>query len=89
MIAKNFISYPEALRFQREMFSNGYKNQPRIMRLMTVIFKQLPEVPSWVKEAAAAAKRLVKFWKGQQIAMNFVHRARKPERDFSSSMTMV
>lgn len=71
MIAKNYIRYPEALRFQVEMFSNGYKNSPRIMRLMTVIFKQIADVPAWVKEAAAAAKRLVKMWKAAQIVLNF------------------
>lgn len=71
MIAKNYIRFPEALRFQVEMFSNGYKNSPRIMRLMTVIFKQVASVPAWVKSAAAAAKRLVKMWKGQQITLNF------------------
>ena len=51
MIAKNYIRFPEALRFQVEMFSNGYKNSPRIMRLMTVIFKQTADVPGWVKKA--------------------------------------
>lgn len=71
MIAKNYIRFPDALRFQIEMFSKSYKNSPRIMRLMTVIFKQLPNVPTWVKSAAAAAKRLVKMWKGQQITLNF------------------
>lgn len=71
MIASNYIKYPEALRFQVEMFSNGYKNSPRIMRLMTVIFKQIADVPGWVKEAAAAAKRLVKMWKAAQIGLNF------------------
>lgn len=71
MIAKNYIRFPEALRFQIEMFSNGYKNSPRIMRLMTVIFKQVQDVPAWVKKAAAAAKRLVKMWKSQQVEINF------------------
>lgn len=70
MIAKNFIRYPEALRFQVEMFSNGYHNSPRLMRLMTVIFKQVSDVPAWVKEAAAAAKRLVKIWKKAQVCMD-------------------
>lgn len=71
MIAKNYIRFPEALRFQCEMFSNGYHNSPRLMRLMTVIFKQVADVPSWVKTAAAAAKRLVKMWKKAQIILNF------------------
>ena len=76
MIAKNYIRYPEALRFQVEMFSNGYKNSPRIMRLMTVIFEWKDAIPAWVKDAAAAAKRLVKHWKKSQIVMNF----KAPER---------
>jgi len=71
MIAKNFIQHPEALRFQAELFHNGYHNSPRIMRLMEVICRIAPTVPRWVKEAAAATKRLVKMWKGQQITLNF------------------
>lgn len=74
MIAKNYIKYPEALRFQVEMFSNGYHNSPRIMRLMEVIFNFQPEVPAWVKEAAARAKALVKRWKAAQVLLNFTDR---------------
>lgn len=71
MIARNYIRYPEALRFQREMFSNGYHNSPRIMRLMECIFDFAATVPAWVKEAAARAKDLVKKWKAAQVLMNF------------------
>ena len=60
MIAKNFIRFPEALRFQCELFSNGYHNQPRIMRLMQCIFDWKPEAPSWWKDAKARAKALAK-----------------------------
>lgn len=66
MIAANYIKYPEALRFQREMFSNGYKNSPRIMRLMTVIFEWADVMPQWMKEATKRAKQLVKAWKRMQ-----------------------
>lgn len=78
MIAKNFIRYPEALRFQVEMFSNGYKNSPRIMRLMTVIFKQMADVPQWFKAAASRAKALVKKWKKGQDVLAFGGRTYKP-----------
>lgn len=71
MIAKNYIKYPEALRFQREMFSNGHHNSPRIMRLMTVIFDWKIEKPQWVKDATARAKALVKRWRAAQMCMNF------------------
>lgn len=71
MIAKNYIKYPEALRFQCEMFSNGYKNSPRIMRLMTVIFDWKVETPQWFKDAQARAKALVKVWKKAMIPFNF------------------
>lgn len=71
MIASNYIKHPAALRFQCEMFSNGYKNSPRIMRLMTVIFKQVADVAAWVKDATAAARRLVKMWKKMQVCLNF------------------
>lgn len=63
MIAKNYIKFPEALRFQVELFSNGYKNSPRIMRLMTVIFDQRPDVPQWWKDLKSAERRLIKHWK--------------------------
>lgn len=94
MIARNYIRYPETLRFQVEMFSNGYKNSPRIMRLMTVIFDWKISAPAWVKEAAAAAKRLVKLWKAAQIALNFkdtsqdkkASMAYKPNHNFTPSL---
>jgi len=70
MIAANYIKHPEALRFQRELFSNGYHNSPRIMRLIEVIFDWKPSVPDWVKTAASRAKRLVKQWKNAQITIN-------------------
>jgi len=69
MIASNYIKHPEALRFQCEMFSNGYKNSPRIMRLMTVIFDWKLQAPQWVKDAMAKAKRLVKMCREQQMEL--------------------
>lgn len=63
MIAKNFMKYPEALRFQRELFSNGYHNSPRIMRLMQCIFDWKPTVPDWWKAAKAKARALAKLVK--------------------------
>lgn len=73
MIARNYIKYPEALRFQVEMFSNGYHNSPRIMRLMECIMAGFfkPGVPQWVKDMASRAKALVKRWKAAQIGLNF------------------
>jgi len=71
MIAKNYIKHPEALRFQREMFSNGYHNSPRIMRLMEVIFSFAAAVPQWVKDMKKRAADLVKHWKAGQIGLNF------------------
>lgn len=58
MIAKNYIRYPEALRFQVEMFSKGYKNQPRIMRLLEVICDWSPATPEWFAQARKRAKDL-------------------------------
>lgn len=60
MIARNFVKYPEALRFQREMFSNGYHNQPRLMRLMECVFDWSATVPDWWKEAKGRARDLAK-----------------------------
>ena len=59
MIASNFIRHPDALRFQRELFHNGYKNSPRIMRLMECVFKFARDVPGWVKEAARKAGQIL------------------------------
>lgn len=69
MIAKNYIRYPEALRFQVEMFSNGYHNSPRIMRLMEVIFEWKEATPQWLIEQRERAKLLVKAWKIRMIEM--------------------
>lgn len=63
MIAKNFVKYPEALRFQREMFSNGYHNSPRIMRLMECVFDWSATVPDWWKEAKGRARSLARLVK--------------------------
>lgn len=71
MIAANYLKHPDALRFQRELFHNGFKNSPRIMRLMECVFKFAPEVPQWAKDLARKARQLVKLWKGCQIALNF------------------
>ena len=71
MIASNYLKHPEALRFQRELFHNGYKNSPRIMRLMECVFKFAPEVPQWAKDLARKARQLVKLWKAGQITLNF------------------
>lgn len=85
MIARNFIKFPEALRFQRELFSNGYHNQPRIMRLMQCIFDWTPAAPDWWKEAKGRARDLARrvkksindFFKGVVVAP--VARARSIE----------
>ena len=58
MIARNYIKHPETLRFQREMFSNGYHNSPRIMRLMECIFDWTPVAPDWWIAAKAKARAL-------------------------------
>ena len=63
MIAKNYIKFPEALRFQCEMFSNGYHNSPRIMRLVECIFDWKKSIPQWWKDLKAAEGRLIKHWK--------------------------
>ena len=71
MIAKNYLKHPEALRFQRELFHNGFKNSPRIMRLMECVFNFAPTTPQWAKNLARKARNLVKAWKAAQIAVNF------------------
>lgn len=69
MIAKNYIKFPEALRFQMEMFSNGYHNSPRIMRLVQVIFKWTPSIPQWWKDLKSAEGRLIKIWRKAMFEM--------------------
>lgn len=75
MIAKNYMKHPEALRFQRELFSNGFHNSPRIMRLMECIFDWTPAAPAWWTAAKARARALAKtvkksiadFFKGMTV----------------------
>lgn len=74
MIAANYLKHPDALRYQRELFHNGFKNSPRIMRLMECVFKFAPEVPQWAKDAARKARQLVKLWKAAQVLINFTSR---------------
>lgn len=70
MIAKNYIKYPEALRFQCEMFGRGHTGHyPRIMRLMEVIFEWKPSTPDWVTTAKTRAAQLVKAWKNCQLEL--------------------
>ena len=69
MIASNYIKYPEALRFQHELFSNGHHNSPRIMRLMGVVFDWTVTVPQWLKDRRARAKVLVKTWQNAMLEM--------------------
>jgi hypothetical protein len=71
MIAKNYSKHPEALRFQRELFHNGFKNSPRIMRLMECVFNFTPTTPQWAKDLARKARQLVQAWKRAQICCNF------------------
>ena len=60
MIAANYTRHPEALRFQRELFSNGFHNSPRIMRLMECIFDWTPAAPAWWTAAKTRARALAK-----------------------------
>ena len=69
MIARNYIQFPEALRFQRELFHNGYRNSPRIMRLMECVFSWTASIPEWVTEAKARAVQIVKAWKSRQVEL--------------------
>ncbi|TAH12292.1 MAG: hypothetical protein EAZ11_06690 [Curvibacter sp.] len=71
MIAANYLKHPESLRFQRELFHNGFKNSPRIMRAMECIFKFSPDVPQWAKDMARKARQLVQAWKKAQVSCNF------------------
>jgi hypothetical protein len=82
MIAKNYLKHPEALRFQRELFHNGFKNSPRIMRLMECVFNFAPTTPQWAKDLARKARQLVQAWKRAQITVNFSGPAiaKRPER---------
>lgn len=80
MIAKNYLKHPDALRFQRELFHNGFKNSPRIMRLMECVFKFAPEVPQWAKDAARRARQLVKAWKSAMLTLNFAARVNEGKR---------
>jgi hypothetical protein len=65
MIARNYVKHPEALRFQREMFSNGYHNSPRIMRLMECIFDWTSAVPGWWVQEKARARALARAVKNK------------------------
>lgn len=84
MIASNYIKHPDALRFQRELFHNGYKNQPRLMRLMECMFKFTPSVPQWAKDAASRARQLVREWKEAQRTISFA----RPIKEWIESMQM-
>lgn len=75
MIAKNYIQNPEALRFQRELFSVGHHNQPRLMRLIQCIFAWAPSAPEWWTAARAKAKALARNVKKSIVDMF------KPEKD--------
>ncbi|MDP3798889.1 MAG: hypothetical protein Q8R06_17380 [Polaromonas sp.] len=77
MIAKNYMKHPDALRFQRELFSNGFHNSPRIMRLMECIFDWAPTAPTWWTAAKAKARALAKTIK-QSIADLFKERRAIP-----------
>lgn len=65
MIAKNYVRFPEALRFQVELFSNGFHNSPRIMRLMEVTFDWRVKAPEWWTAAKNRARRLAKKVKAE------------------------
>lgn len=69
MIASNYISTPQVLRFQRELFSNGYHNSPRIMRLVEAIFYWKPTVPQWFIDFRNRAKRLARAVKKALITL--------------------
>lgn len=69
MIATNFYKFPEALRFQREMFSNGYHNSPRIMRVMQCTMRSCTQTPAWYKEAKRKSKQLSDQVKIQIISL--------------------
>ena len=79
MIAKNYIEHPEALRFQREMFSNGYHNSPRIMRLMECLFNWKIEAPQWFINFRSRAKELAKIIK-KSITDFFNNQPRKGKK---------
>lgn len=90
MIAKNYLKFPEALRFQCEMFHRSYKNSPRTMRLMECIFSFAASVPSWVREAKLRASALVKKWKAMQDVLPFglgLTRS-KPIKEWTEKMQM-
>jgi len=80
MIAANYIKHPEALRFQRELFSNGYHNSPRIMRLVEVIFDWKPNVPQWFIDFRNRAKKLARSVKKALFTLfpTTVNQRRKP-----------
>lgn len=79
MIAKNYIDYPEALRFQREMFSNGYHNSPRIMRLMECMFDWRITAPQWFVDFRDRAKKLAKTIKKSIIEL-FTNQQKKGKK---------
>lgn len=68
MIAKNFIKYPEALRFQKELFAKTFGRHYTILsRLVQCVCTWKDKAPEWVIEAADRSRQLVKFWKGKQV----------------------
>ena len=81
MIAKNYTKHPESLRFQCEMFSNGYHNSPRIMRLIECIFDWTPTVPAWFKEQKERAKLLANAWKSRMVEMFEIVKAKAKRTD--------
>lgn len=68
MIAKNFIKYPEALRFQKELFAQTFGRHYTVLsRLMQCICTWKENAPSWVIEAETKLRQLVKYWKSKQV----------------------
>ena len=85
MIASNYMKHTEALRFQREMFFNGYKNQPRFMRLMQCVFNQVQGTPGWFKAAKQKANALAKQVK--EACMNLAFEPEATRRKATNGYT--
>lgn len=58
MIAANYVKNPEAMQFQRELWSKS-KRDTIMMRIAGLIMRGGP-VPAWVKDADRRAKELAK-----------------------------
>ncbi len=84
MIASNYVKNPDAMQYQRELWSKS-KRDTIMMRIAGLIMRGGP-APAWVKEAASRAKALARAV--QTCCRDWISEAaqaaRKPAKGFGA-----